>query len=105
LILQPLVENAIKHGINPKEDGGVIRIIGRRLEGAVELVVEDDGVGINPELISKLLGHDPHRKSIGLSNVHGRLISLYGPDNGLRIESQENIGTKVSLVIPQERRI
>lgn len=105
LILQPLVENAIKHGINPKDDGGTVRIIGRRQADAVELIVEDDGVGINPELVNTLLSYDPKRKSIGLSNVHSRLISLYGPDNGLRIESEKNIGTKISLVIPQERRI
>ncbi|KYZ77974.1 hypothetical protein AXX12_00050 [Anaerosporomusa subterranea] len=105
LILQPLVENAIKHGINPKEDGGNIRIIGKHKDGIVELTVEDDGVGINPDLISKVLEYDPSRKSIGLSNVHSRLISIYGPDNGLRIESKENVGTRISLMIPQERRL
>lgn len=105
LILQPLVENAIKHGINPKEDGGTVRIIGRRQADAVELIVEDDGVGINPELINTILSYDPNRKSIGLSNVHSRLNSMYGPDNGLRIESEKNVGTKISFVIPQERRI
>jgi two-component system sensor histidine kinase LytS len=105
LILQPLVENAIKHGINPKPDGGTIRIIGKRQGETVQLTIEDDGVGINPELAGKLLEYDPSRKSIGLSNVNSRLVSIYGPDNGLCIESRENAGTRISLMIPQERRV
>lgn len=105
LILQPLVENAIKHGINPKPDGGSIWITGKRQGEAVVLTVEDDGIGISPELVNKLLQYDPNRTSIGLSNVHSRLISIYGPDNGLRIESKENSGTRISFAIPLVRSI
>jgi two-component system sensor histidine kinase LytS len=103
LILQPLVENAIKHGINPKENGGNIWIFGKQDANAVELIVEDDGVGMEPELAAKVLKYDPGRKSIGLNNVNQRLISVYGPDSKLRIESRPNIGTRVSLSIPRRK--
>lgn len=103
LILQPLVENAIKHGINPKDNGGNIWIIGTQKGASIELTVKDDGVGINPDVIKKVLEYDPNRKSIGLCNVHRRLTSIYGPDCGLRIESQEHGGTWVSLTIPNEK--
>lgn len=105
LILQPLVENAIKHGINPKSEGGSIWITGKHQGEAVILTVEDDGIGISPDLVSTILQHDPNRTSIGLSNVHSRLITIYGPDNGLRIESKENAGTRISFAIPSVRRV
>ena len=105
LILQPLVENAVKHGINPKEAGGSIRITGEYLENAMKLTVEDDGVGMEPEFVENLLKQDAQRTSIGLSNVHQRLVAIYGPDCGLKIESKKDIGTTVSLIIPQREEV
>jgi two-component system sensor histidine kinase LytS len=101
LILQPLVENAIKHGITPKAAGGAVWISSHNDGDSIRLVVKDDGVGIKPELLQKILEPDPNRKSIGLCNVNKRLISIYGPDNGLHIHSAENGGTEVTMTIPR----
>lgn len=105
LILQPLVENAVKHGINPKEAGGSIRITGEYLDNAMKLTVEDDGVGMEPEFVENLLKQDAQRTSIGLSNVHQRLVAIYGPDFGLTVKSKKDIGTTVSLIIPQREEV
>ncbi len=100
LIMQPLVENAIKHGIQPKATGGKIKIKVVKEREYYELAVEDDGVGMDGEQLENLLYDDPTRKSIGLSNVHKRLITVYGPDNGLEVRSEKNKGTVVSFRIP-----
>ncbi|NLH45350.1 MAG: histidine kinase [Acholeplasmataceae bacterium] len=102
LIMQPLVENAIKHGILTKEDGGIVSIKVTKYKKHYELFVVDDGVGIPPKELGRLLLDDPGRQSIGLINVHKRLISIYGADSGLNIESTENKGTTVSFKIPLE---
>ncbi|MDR3348483.1 MAG: histidine kinase [Acidaminococcales bacterium] len=100
LIMQPLVENAIKHGLRPKENGGTVRIGAVKQEGSFELSVSDDGVGIDAAKLGSLLEADAARTSIGLCNVHKRLITIYGPDCGLNINSQKNGGTVVSFKIP-----
>lgn len=101
LILQPLVENAIKHGITPKSEGGAVWIQSQNEGDSIKLIVKDDGVGIKPELLQRILEPDSNRKSIGLCNVNKRLISIYGPDNGLQISSVENGGTEVTMIIPR----
>ncbi len=100
LIIQPLVENAIKHGIQPKVEGGNIVIELKKYDDYFEFIVSDDGVGVSEEKLKTILDPDTTRKSIGLSNVHKRLITIYGPDNGLNIISKENKGTTVSFKIP-----
>ncbi|MDU4962142.1 MAG: LytS/YhcK type 5TM receptor domain-containing protein [Sporomusaceae bacterium] len=105
LILQPLVENAVKHGLTPKDEGGRILISGECLPEGVRLTVEDDGVGMPPAFAAGVLAEDPQRTSIGLSNVHRRLTAVYGPDYGLKISSGQGKGTKVSLIIPQRKEL
>lgn len=105
LILQPLVENAVKHGLIPLEEGGKIRVSGQWQSGGMKLTVEDDGVGMDPAFAAKVLEEDPQRTSIGLSNVHRRLIAVYGPDYGLDIVTKKGEGTKVSLFIPQRKEL
>ncbi|MFC0211913.1 sensor histidine kinase [Paenibacillus chartarius] len=107
LSIQPLVENAIYHGIMPKAGKGTIRITAE-LESAdkLRITVDDDGVGIPPEQLrrvkSKLSGDTPAETggSIGLKNVHDRLVTLYGPEYGIEINSTQSIGTSVRMVIP-----
>ena len=100
LIMQPLVENAIKHGILSKEDGGIVSVRVVKTPTNYELFVIDNGAGINIDKLDKLLLDDPGRNSIGLINVHKRLVSIYGADSGLNISSSENNGTSVSFKIP-----
>lgn len=100
LILQPIVENAIKHGILPKKEGGIITISSHVSEDKVILTVEDNGVGMELELIKKVLEYNPDRKNIGLSNVDSRLKNLYGSNFGLQIESWPGRGTRVTIPIP-----
>lgn len=100
LILQPIVENAVRHGVLPKIDGGKIIIRGILAEDRVLLIVEDDGVGIAPEAISKILEYNPERKNIGISNVNSRLKNLYGNNYGLKIESIPGQFTRVNIPIP-----
>ena len=101
LTLQPLVENAVKHGIQPKMGPGVIRISAKLVDGEMLFVITDDGVGIDNERLPMVFlpgfGSD---SGVGLSNVNERLKSLYGEEYGLRIESEIDKGTKVYVRIP-----
>ncbi len=96
LILQPLVENAVKHGIYTKKEGGTISIIINEDEKNYVIKIEDDGVGFNPG------SQNPVGDGIALKNIDTRLKSIYGEDYGLKIHSSENIGTKVLIDIPKE---
>ncbi len=90
LILQPLVENAIQHGIAPRASGGHVEIAARRRDGTLELIVRDDGVGIvGPTTVS----------GVGLSNTRARLRQLYGPQCALHVDGQPG-GVEVSVRLP-----
>ncbi|TBL70778.1 ATP-binding protein [Paenibacillus thalictri] len=101
LTLQPLVENAVNHGLLSKSKGGrlLIRIV--RQDGAVLFEVADNGIGIRQDTISHLLDYKVKDSGgIGLSNTHRRLAQMYG--KGLTIESKPGEGTKVFFCIPDE---
>ncbi|HWQ61254.1 MAG TPA: histidine kinase, partial [Negativicutes bacterium] len=104
LILQPLVENAIKHGILPKGEGGTVTIASADADGITYVTVADDGVGMSRDTLVKALEHDPDRKRIGLYNVNSRLKNIYGNDYGLIIESAPGTGTRVTLPIGVPRK-
>lgn len=98
-VLQPLVENAVKHGLLVKEEGGVLRLSIRKTPGGLMIRVYDNGAGISPVKLRNLLqGSSSSGSGIGLKNVHQRLLGLYG--RGLDIESNPVSGTTVSLLIP-----
>lgn len=100
LLLQPLVENAIDHGIDLKEEGrGYIKIIGRKDDKNIYLTVEDNGVGIEPEILSSIL--EFKTKGYGVRNVNQRIRLYYGEEYCLKIESEEGKGTKCTINIPQ----
>lgn len=101
LIMQPLVENAIKHGILPKAIGGTIFIGVIPQPDYFKFYVCDNGTGIDKEKLSSLLIETRNPKSIGLINVHKRLLSIYGDESGLTINSEINVGTTVSFKIPR----
>jgi two-component system LytT family sensor kinase len=96
LILQPLVENSIKHGLSPKVGGGRITIISRLTNGHVIIEVVDDGLGMSSERLEHALGG-----GIGLSNVNERLRTIYGAHCQLELKSAPGQGTSVSLEIPE----
>jgi two-component system LytT family sensor kinase len=96
MILQPLVENAIRHGIAPKVQGGTITMRTSRHDGRLAIELIDDGVGIPEER-----RHEVYDAGIGISNVRERLRVLYGPEFTLRIDSQEGKGTAIRLEIPE----
>jgi two-component system sensor histidine kinase LytS len=105
LILQPIVENALKHGILPREEGGSITINAHREDGFVRISVHDNGVGMTTEQVQSLFSEKPKGTSrngagIALRNVKMRLATLYGDDHTLKIESSPRHGTTVSFVIP-----
>lgn len=101
LIVQPLVENAIVHGIEPSRAGGRVSVSVRRVDDRIEIHVEDDGVGISAERLGQVL--EPGFGTglgIGLSNIDRRVRGLYGPAFGLRVESDGSTGTRAALRIP-----
>lgn len=102
LLLEPLVENAVIHGVLPLPEGGRIQVglIDRGTH--VKLYVADNGVGIPRGKRKRLLIDQRQRDRIGLINVHQRLLSLYGPESGLHILSKPGKGTIVYMTIPKE---
>lgn len=96
MLLQPLVENSIKHGLSSKVEGGTIRIRTSRGGSRLHLMVEDDGVGIQEERLATVLD-----RGIGVSNVHERLKVLFGNDYRMWIESQPGQGTRVQIEVPE----
>ncbi|AWV33794.1 histidine kinase [Paenibacillus odorifer] len=101
LSIQPLVENAVKHGILKRQQGGTVQIRIIRLHKAVKIEVEDDGQGMDSGTLSLLLKPLMEGKSgIGLANTHRRLSQLYG--QGLSIQSKPGEGTLVSFVVPED---
>lgn len=97
LIVQPLVENAVRHGILGKPEGGTVTVAVKARQDGIRIRVGDDGRGIPEDKLSALLQPGDSR-GVGLRNIHKRLIVLYG--KGLSVESGPNRGTQVSLTIP-----
>jgi signal transduction histidine kinase len=93
LVLEPLVENAVVHGLAPKPEGGTVRVLVERWGRELVLQVRDDGVGFDPRASGEARG-------LALANIDARLRLLYGEDRGLRIESEPGRGTRVELRLP-----
>ncbi len=113
LLLQPIVENSIQHGIQKVPRKGIIRIAVSRSLNVLNILISDNGIGMDKDTllsIKNTLNEDcessiwklDEKKSIGLRNVNARLVLHYGEDYKLEIESIYNIGTTVSIKIPIE---
>ncbi len=111
MILQPIVENAIFHGIEPKVEGSILKLSGHMTEQVLHIIVSDSGVGIEEEKLQQIqhiLSTDTvgsqrmnrEGNSIGLVNVHNRIRLKYGEQYGLQVRSVSGIGTKVVIKIP-----
>ncbi|MDP4096018.1 ATP-binding protein [Paenibacillus sp. P96] len=98
LSIQPIVENAIRHGIMQRASGGHLKISIRPRQTGILVVVEDDGVGMPCDKAEQILSGSGESPSVGLRNIHRRLISLYG--SGLQISSEPGEGTVVGFLVP-----
>jgi two-component system LytT family sensor kinase len=96
MLLQPIVENCLKHGLAPKLDGGKIQLRTTNRDGRLHIEIEDNGVGISEEKMPHV-----YVEGIGLSNVRERLRVLYGADFHLQIESRPGQGTLIKIDIPE----
>ena len=103
LVLQPVVENAVVHGIAKMPEGGTVQITIEEADGDLLLRVEDDGPGIAPQRLAEILDQEMESGSIGLRNIDGRLLALYGEAYRLEIQSAVGSGTRVQIRIPIER--
>ena len=100
LTLQPLVENAVIHGLAPRRDGGTLTLKVEPQQAQLHISIIDNGVGMSPNRLGEVLGSDRRSGSIGLRNVDQRLRSLYGEAYGLDIQTAPDEGTTVLLRIP-----
>src|SRR5690554_4520876 len=109
LILQPLIENSIKHGLHSMKSGGLITVKAKTEGNTLLIEVKDNGVGINHNKLMEIKKHLNNNsihnsyeteKSIGLANVHFRIRHYYGIDYGLSLESKEGSGAKITVKLP-----
>ena len=101
LCVQPLVENAVRHGLEGKPGPGRVTIVARDVGQEALISVEDDGIGIDPDAVRRTLAGQPDGDSVGLGNVDERLRQVYGDDYGLTVETAPGAGTKVSMRVPK----
>ncbi|NLY73929.1 MAG: sensor histidine kinase [Firmicutes bacterium] len=106
-ILQPLLENAICHGIEPKEDFGFIKVAIKQNKGNLVCTIKDNGVGIAKGKLNEIRKNideelDDNNRFFALANVNKRIKLHYGPEYGLKIISKKGLGTKVTVIMPLE---
>jgi len=94
MILQPLVENAVRHGIASRIEGGTVHLSAKSSSGRLVLVVEDSGSGLKNQ-------DNSVRQGIGLKNVRDRLKHIYRDQAMLQLSAVEPIGTRVTLTLPE----
>jgi two-component system, LytTR family, sensor kinase len=105
LALQPLVENAVRHGLAGKPGGGTVSVVAEDAGSECVISVEDDGIGMDPARLRDEMT-DSHLSGahVGLGNVHDRLRAAFGDDCGLVVETGPGVGTKVSMRVPKFSR-
>jgi two-component system LytT family sensor kinase len=103
LSLQPLVENAVRHGLEAKEGPGHITITANDSGAFAEVTIEDDGVGMDPVQLQSMLAGHTDGEHVGLRNVDARLRQVYGDDHGLVIETAPGEGTLITMRVPKSQ--
>ena len=103
LSLQPLVENAVRHGLEAKEGPGHITIAANDSGAFAEVTIEDDGVGMDPVQLQSMLAGHTDGEHVGLRNVDARLRQVYGDDHGLVIETAPGEGTLITMRVPKSQ--
>lgn len=101
LSLQPLVENAVRHGLERKDGAGHIEIKAHDGGPHAEVTIEDDGVGMDPEHLRSVLAGHAAGEHVGLRNVDSRLRQVYGDDHGLVVDTAVGAGTLITLRVPK----
>ena len=101
LAIQPLVENAVHHGLESKEGVGHVSITASDRGSEAEIIVEDDGIGSDPDVVRAVLAGEQGGDSVGLGNVDARLRQVYGDEHGLVVETAPGAGTKVTFRLPK----
>lgn len=95
LLLQPLVENAVRHAVAVHENGGEIRVVARRLDDRLQLIVDDDGPGVTDET-----RQTAGSRRIGLANTRARLVHGYGDAHTLELEQNDRGGARLRVELP-----
>lgn len=103
LSLQPLVENAVRHGLEAKEGPGHISITAHDSGSFAEVTIEDDGVGMDPSRLQSMLAGHTDGDHVGLRNVDARLRQVYGDAHGLVIETAPGEGTLITMRVPKSQ--
>lgn len=101
LSLQPLVENALRHGLEDTGRPGRVAIDVRDADAEALIVIEDDGTGMDPDELRRLLAGSASSPGVGLRNVDERLRAVFGDDSGLLVETAAGAGTKITLRAPK----
>ncbi len=102
LSVQPLVENAVLHGLNPREEGGVVRVSARASQTTLDIIVEDDGCGFDPATLQNEAERRDAHNNIALSNLRKRIELIYGNGYTLSLRSAPDMGCSVTLHLPRE---
>ncbi|MDJ0317782.1 histidine kinase [Arthrobacter sp. H35-MC1] len=103
LSLQPLVENAVRHGLEAKVGKGLVQICARDLGAYTEVTIEDDGVGMDPEQLRLVLAGQHDGTHVGLRNVDARLRQVYGDEHGLTIDTGMGHGMLITMTVPKNQ--
>ncbi len=104
LIIQPIVENAVKHGLLSLKRGGTIQIIATQDTIGTHIAIKDNGIGMDEKRIISILNGTCGKSGIGIRNVDKRLKNIYGVGYGLSIMSEVGKGTKVHFMVPRNER-
>ncbi len=100
LIIQPLIENSILHGIEPQKEGGTITV-SIKLDDLLTIKVKDTGIGTDESTVKKVLNDKESTKAFALKNINERLRLLYGNRHVLCFSSKEHVGTEVTIALPR----
>lgn len=103
LSLQPLVENAVRHGLEAKVGKGLVQITAKDLGAYAQVTIEDDGVGMDPQQLQLVLAGKHDGVHVGLRNVDARLRQVYGDDHGLTIDTGVGRGMLITMTVPKNQ--
>lgn len=102
MTLQPLVENAIYHGLKEQQKPGTVRVRGYQEGNMLVFMVEDDGAGMTKERLEEVLSREEAKNHFGLRSVIERISLYYGKSGSVEVESRPGRGTRVTVRVPQK---